>query len=243
MVQLSRSPVFAVAALVAALAVTSSRAATVAVSDDSGTLGAFTLVNNGSGNFAVVLTFPDNGNQRLTRINGDPVSIAADFGTNLGITIVGPGLGPHDYVIDTGVFTKIFRSPSASTTNPFALLNYQLKTARAGAGVTAADLVLRGTVLSVTNTLVDVSPNTYDFTQMIGKDIFITLTGSFPSGGTFTDMFDFMSNSTSGQSIAGDVSTFSQGAAVPEPTSLALMGAGLGGVVFFRRRFGKRSRA
>lgn len=242
MVQLSRSPVFAVAALVAALAVTPSRAATVVVSDDSGTLGAFTLVNNGGGNFAVVLTSPESGSQRLNQVNGLPVSTAADFGTNLGITVTS-GLGTRDYGVTSGVLTKIFRSTPTSAPNPFALLNYQFASGQAGIGATSADLVLKGTVVSVSNTLVDVSPNTYDFTQMNGKDISITLTGLFPAGGSFTDMFDFMSNSTSGQSIAGDVSTFSQGVAVPEPTSLALMGAGLGGVVFFRCRFGKRSRA
>lgn len=240
MVQLSRSPVLAAAALVAALAVTPSRADTIVVTGDSGTLGAFTLVNNGGGNFAVVLPSSDSG--RLVQVNGQPVSTVVDFGTNLGITVTS-GLGTHNYGITSGVLTKIFRSIPTTAPNPFALLNYQFTSGLAGDGATSANLVLRGTVVSVSNPLVDVTPNTYDFTQMNGKDMSITLTGLFPAGGSFTSMFDFMTNSTSGQSITGNVSTFSQGVAVPEPTSVALMGAGLGGVILFRRRFGKRSRA
>lgn len=238
MVHLSRSPVLAVTALVAALAVTPSRAATVVVSGDSGTLGAFTLVNNGGGNFAVVLPFSDSG--RLSEVNGQAVSTVADFGTNLGITVTS-GLGTHNYGVTSGVLTKIFRSTPPSAPNPFALLNYQFVSGQAGDGATSADLVLKGTVVSVSNPLVDVTPNTYDFTQMSGKEISITLTGLFPSGGAFASMFDFMSNSTSGQSITGNVSTFSQGVAVPEPASVALMGIGLGGLLAYRRRFAKRA--
>jgi len=233
--KLSFSSGLASVALVAALAVAPARAASINVTSDSGSLGNFILTNLGGGNFALDLTpVPP---PQLTQINGTPVLAQANFGTIVNFTVIS-GIGGTSYTITSATnLPKIYNSPD-SVTDPTVSETYRLASGQAGSGLDMNGLILAGVVTSVLDPTFTVGANTYNFAGMLGGTTTLVLTATDYTGGA-TSMATVIS--TVGATARGSGS-FSQGA-VPEPTSMALLSIGLGGLLAYRRRLAKRATA
>lgn len=220
----------AVAAVFAVGSFGSAVAGTVHVNTDSGSLGVFRLTNHGNGDFQLDLA-PPPGPQLFT-INGSNVLLDAYFDAAINFKVTS-GLGSHDYVVSSGELTTRFFSPDSSATNPFAELKYELTTGESGH--LTSGLLLAGMVTSVPSPLVDVGSTTYNFSSIASIQLALAATDYTGLTGSKT-MWNLFN--TPGATAIGTAS-FAQ--AVPEPTSVALMGIGLGGLIAFRRRFAKRA--
>lgn len=234
----------AAAILVAAVTVTPAHADTM-VFADSGALGTFTLTNVDGTNFTLTLLPLDE--QKLENINelgvGDD-GLQAEFGANIAFALT--GTSGIDHTFTSATLTKIFRSAEANGRD--ASLTYEIQ-AGATPNSTPKGMSLTGPITGVgsTGSLLDyvqlpggdLPSDTYDFSSMVGGTITFVLTStSFSTGvSSFAQVL-----ATSGASARGGFSAFSQSpAVVPEPSSLAIVGVSLAGLLAYRRRFGKRA--
>lgn len=221
----------AVAALVAVGSLASARGAMIPVRNDSGSLGSFVLTNLGGGTYEIDLTplpLP-----QLQRVNGAVVITDADFGPKVGFSVVG-GLGGNDYDVTSDMYLpKKFEGVPRS-----AELTYTLTAGQAGTGLNKDGLILSGWITSVPSRYLDLGADTYDFAPLYRGRITLVLTGSDYSAGVGS-MADVI-NGAMGDSVSG-TGAFSQ--AIPEPTSMALLGIGLSGLIAFRRRLARRAMA
>lgn len=204
----------------------SATAATIQAHSNAGWLGTFSLVNDGGDN--LTLTFTNPTDQELDLINGSPVSIGAAFSTPIVFTAT-PTAGTRDFNIVSGVETNTFSSGSGAVDQSFVLDSGQ-----AGDANNEDGLILTGVITDGANSILTVGDDSYDFSPLLGGVVTFALTGA--NYANASSMFDVMT--TSGASVTG-TAVFSQ-AAIPEPTSVALLGIGLGGLIAFRRRFAKR---
>src|SRR5262245_17962670 len=216
-----RSFLFAAAA-VAAMTVfgSAAQAANIVVNDDSGTLGTFTLTNNGIvGSTATLqLDFTSPAAQATDAINGVATVIPASFESPifLDVTPVGGGV----YTVVTSEHIKTFGDVVGSQ----AQLTFSLTTA-----VTPLNnfLNLQGLVTSVVLNALAFGGDTYDFSQYstgLGLSN-ITLVGARFTGATsFAGLIENVGATATGSG------SFSQVAVIPEPSSMALLGIGLSGL-------------
>jgi hypothetical protein len=198
-------------------ATTSAQAGGIVISD-AGTLSAFKLSNLGGGSFTLALS----GTETLTSINGSAVSIPAAFDAVLAFTVTG-AIG-NAYTLTSGTFTKTFGTPPA-----IASLTYDLQVGLSGSGLSKDGLLLAGIIKSV-------APNalpTWDFSLMVGGSHTFVLSASTYTGGA-TSMATVFTTAGATASGAGGFSEINTNA-IPEPTSVALMGIGLSGLFTFRR--------
>lgn len=202
----------------------------VKVVTDDGSLGRFLLTNNGGGSYTLNLITPPG--QQLYTINGVTVMTEAVFDATINFTVT-PGPTTHDYVISTGTLTKSILSTPPGAPNPAATMEYQLTTGQSGHF--SNGLLMSGVVTSVPSALVDISGKTYDFSMI--KIVELAFTATRYTGLTGAQTMWNVFN-TKGATASGSAS-FSQ-AAIPEPTSVALLGIGLTGLIAFRRRFAGR---
>jgi len=224
---------FAVAILVAAGALGPARAASVPVTGDSGSLGAFSLANNGGGNFSLVFLEQE---QTLNFVNGNLVFARALFENPINFQVTA-GLGTHNYTITSPEFEKTLISTSLNTPYPYASLTYTLTSGQAGEAGNWDGLLLSGVITGMTLSAVDINDVIYDFSDV--KTIQFVLTGANYFGGA-TSMFDVLNTPNTAVNGNASYSQTSLTRAIPEPTSIALLGIGVGGLIAFRRRFPKR---
>jgi len=209
----------AAALLLGSLASTA-QAGGISVLSDSGNLNTFTLDNLGGGDFTLSITAPDT----LTSINGAGVSIPATFDPVLAFTASVSGSVVTVTPTSPIPYTKTFGSGTA-----IASLTYDLTIGQIGTGINQNGLLLGGTILTV-------APNAlpgYDFSTLVGGTHNFALTGQHYTGGaaSIADVF-----AIAGSSVTGS-GGFSESSAIPEPTSLAMLGIGLSGLFTFRRFF------
>lgn len=103
--------------------------------------------------------------------------------------------------------------------------------------IDGSDLDLNGLITAIdpNNKVATIAGTAYDFSTLVGG------THRFGFGASGADWTAFFTTADVGTSITGN-GHFEE-AAVPEPTSIALMGIGLSGLLFYRRRMAKRSLA
>jgi hypothetical protein len=226
-----RSIVFAAVLAVMGLASPATQAGIV-VATDSGSIGGFTMTNTGisAGTATMLITGVPNTSEQLNTVNG--VSIAPEPVTFSGpITLLVTAVGPQTYslALSPPTYDKSIGAASSGQ----AVLAYSLST-----GVAPAALPNFFNMSGIVTALLANANPTYDFSLFAnGKGtINATLTATTFGGGvsSFAGLF-----STVGGTATGSGS-FSQLAFVPEPSSLALLGIGVSGLLAFRRIFRKR---
>jgi hypothetical protein len=221
-----RSLVLAALVLVMSLAGSTAGAATI-VTTDSGDLGSFTLTNTGITSGVSHLSLALTSTESIETINGSPAVIPASFTTPITFNVTSTGGGTYSITM-TSTPTKTF-----GTSSSVATLSYDFTT---GSTDTARPdfLNLAGFVTALTTD----SLTGYSFAQFspgTGLNNF-TLTATNFSGAT--NLAGVLT--TSGASATGS-GAFSESAAVPEPTSLTLLGVSMSGL-FVGSRFFKRIR-
>lgn len=227
-----RSLLFALAAAVclAAGPLNTAPAASINVVNDSGSAGFVRLTNVDGVNFKIEFLQPKA--QWLNSINGSitDLPIQALFPSPITFQLVS-GASSHEFMLSSDSWNKRF-DPDGDNTD----LTYELT--RGEAPHMLDSLVLDGRVLSAPQPLLTLgtgaSQKTYDFTPLVGGRIqFVMTAPQFNGTNSFFGLFQ-----TVGATASGSMA-FSQ--IVPEPTSAALMGVGLIGLLFHRRRMAKRS--
>jgi len=201
-------------------------AGTVSVSEDAGTFS-FSLVASGHGTFTITYT-----NAELTTINNAPIpggSIAAELPAssenNVTSTVTFGPFTSYTLTQNTPPQESFGVGPGAILT---AALKYNLTEGATNPGF----LGLTGNMTGVASPLLETTattPTIYDFSP-------------FTNGGEITRTFtkagaDFASVILDGGTITGTGAFADQAAAVPEPTSVALLGIGMSCFFAVRRCF------
>jgi hypothetical protein len=228
-----RSILFAAVLAVMSLAGSATHAGSIFVTEDFGTLGAFTLTNlgvvGGVTSLGLELLSTD---QRIEMINGHPVpadeNSKVTFENPIFFTAT-PSVGPPDsYTVGLvpSQYTKTYGTGAAS-----AILAYNLTTGQAPTAMPNV-LDLSGNITSVIS---NANPM-YDFSGLVSTKITLTATGFTGGVSSFANMI-----ATVGATATGTASGEFSDAAVPEPASIALLGIGLCSIFAYRRRFKKRS--
>jgi hypothetical protein len=229
-----RSVLFAAACAVMTLASSAAQAGTVVFSD-SGSLGGFTMTNEGiSGTTATILISKlPNAQSFINNVNGvvvpqEPVSV------NGPVTLLVTPTGGEEYslALSPPEYTKSVGGTAGSQAQ--LMFNQTL-------GVAPTKLPSFFNSSGTVTSLVSNNNPTYDFSPFADGlgSINLTFTATTFTGGvhSFADLF-----STKGATATGS-GAFSQLAVViPEPASVALLGIGMSGL-FALRRFFKRPSA
>ncbi len=200
------------------------RAGTVLASSDTGTFS-FTLTADGMGHFTISYT-----NVSLSSINGSaPVggAIASSFGTTSATVSSSTSVPPFTlYTLSSTAASNSFGTGGIQT----ATLTNTVSSGYANDGF----LNLSGSITGVTSPNLQTTSTAgtvYDFSPFAGGgDITLTYT---KSGSSFAAVIK------NGGTISASGSFSEQ--AVPEPTSMALLGIGLTGFLAFSRLFKRAS--
>jgi hypothetical protein len=226
-----RSILFAAVLAVVSLAGSAAQAASIVVTTDSGTIGGFTLTNTGiSGGVATLMyTGTPNAFSFINTVNG--VTVVPEVTSVAGpITFTVKMTAPETYAVS--LVPPTYMQSVGATAGAQAIMSFDVTT-----GVAPTILPnFFNTSGNIVALLANLNP-TYDFSKMVGGTENVTLTATTFTGGAtgFASLF-----TTPGATATGNGS-FSQ-SAVPEPSALALMGIGVGGL-FALRRLLKRSHA
>jgi hypothetical protein len=204
---------------------------------DSGSIGSFDMTNMGisGGTATILITRQPNPQSQINAVNG--VSVAPDPPTVNGpVTLL---------VKETGeLIYSLVLVPSTYTTTVGATPGSQAEMAfNVSKGATTA---LVPDVFNMPGTITALLANadpTYDFSKFANGlgSINITLTATTFTGGGHSSFSGLLS--TVGATATGNgsfSSLASLGSAVDEPTSIALLGIGVGGFLDFRRIVRKR---
>jgi len=234
----------AAATLVAALAAPT-RADTIGVLTDNGDVGNFLIRNLSTAAqpnlFELSFTAPTL--ERLTAVNGATVVTSASFSSPIIFTVTGSNSSGHITISQAVAATKTFFSnPLTGQPNPMATLNFTLNAGEIGSGPGGTnELSLSGIITSIPSKYVDISGNTYDFSNMSTINFALTTTTYYDPNGNMLPPgagSTFYLGTTPGASATGSIG-FSQASAVPEPASLAIVSVSLVGLLAYRR-YGKR---
>jgi hypothetical protein len=214
------------------LIATSATQAATLVLTDSGTIGGFTMTNEGisGGTATILITNIPNAQSFVNNVNGvtvpqEPISVNGP----VTLLVTSTGGGNYNLALSPAEYTKTIGSGTATAQLTF--------TQTTGVAPTALPNFFNSSGL-VTSVVSNANP-TYDFSNFAngkGEMNFTFTATSFTGGATsFQSLFAKKGATATGTGAFSQLST----AVIPEPASMALLGIGMSGL-FALRRFFKR---
>ncbi|MDB6066735.1 MAG: hypothetical protein JWR26_2943 [Pedosphaera sp.] len=164
-----------------------------------------------------------------------PVTLSMNFGSDNGAT-AGSVLGQPSWLLTSAALVNGTHAPGVFTLNNVAAGTYNLylygQNYDATRGAAFSITTGGGTAVGgFTSTI-----NTGNKTSFVLGDNYVEFTGLSPVGGVISGTWAAVSNPFSGLSGEGNFNGLQLVTVVPEPSTIALLGLGIGGMFALRRR-------